>query len=95
MTFRFAIKTSFVHLQDALARCLACLGKISLRYLVDVFLQTWYRPVSILRLVSKVYGRVIYAQTSNYFKPFFNEILCRFQEAHSIQQTLFKLLASW
>ena len=40
MTFRFAFKTSFGHLQDVLARCLACLGKTSLRYLVDVFLPT-------------------------------------------------------
>ena len=40
MTFRFAFKTSFGHLQDVLARCLACLGKTSLRHLVDIFLPT-------------------------------------------------------
>ena len=40
MTFRFAFKTSFGHLKDVLARCLACLGKTSLRPLVDVFLPT-------------------------------------------------------
>ena len=40
MSFRFAFKTSFGHLQDVLTRCLACLGKTSLRHLVDVFLQT-------------------------------------------------------
>ena len=39
MTFRFAFKTSFGHLQDVLARCLACLGKTSLRHLEDVHLQ--------------------------------------------------------
>ena len=33
MTFRFAFKASFGHLQDVLARCLACLGKTSCRCL--------------------------------------------------------------
>ena len=42
MTFRFAFKTSVGHLQDVLARCLACLGKTSLRHLADVFLPTGY-----------------------------------------------------
>ena len=41
MTFRFAFKTSFGHLEDVLTRCLACLGKTSLRHLIDVFLPTW------------------------------------------------------
>ena len=40
MTFGFAFKTSFGHLQDVLARCLVCLDKTSLRYLLDVFLPT-------------------------------------------------------
>ena len=40
MSFRFAFKTSFGYLDHVLARCLACLDKISLRYLIDVFLPT-------------------------------------------------------
>ena len=40
MSFRFAFKTSFGHLQNVLARCLACLGKTSLRHLVDALLPT-------------------------------------------------------
>ena len=40
MTFRFAFNTSFGHLQDILARCLACLNKTSLEHLIDVFLPT-------------------------------------------------------
>ena len=51
--------------------------------------------MSILPLLSKVYERVIYEQASNYFEPFFNEILCGFRKAHSTQQALFKLLTSW
>ena len=50
--------------------------------------------MSILPLLSKVYERVIYEQASNYFEPYFNEILCGFRKAHSTQQALFKLLTS-
>ena len=50
---------------------------------VDPFDKKNYRPVSILPLLSKVYERVIYEQASNYFEPFFNEILCGFRKAHS------------
>ena len=45
MSFRFGFKISFGHLQDVLAGCLACLGKASLRHLVDVFLPTGYKPL--------------------------------------------------
>ena len=40
IAFRIAIKASFGHLQDVLARCFARLNKISLRHLTDVFLLT-------------------------------------------------------
>ena len=33
MSFRFAFKASFGHLQDVLTRCIACLGKTSLKCL--------------------------------------------------------------
>ena len=56
----------------------------------DPFDKKSYRPVSILPLLSKVYERVIYEQTSYYFEPFFNEILCGFRKAHSTQHALFK-----
>ena len=81
MTFRFANKISFVHLKDPLARGISCLSKTSMRHLVDVFFQSWYRPVSTFPLVSKVYERVNYEQTSNYFIPFSKEIMSGFQEA--------------
>ena len=53
MTFRFAFKTSFGHLQDVLARCLGCLGKTSLRHLVDVFLPTGSHGTTLTFLTSK------------------------------------------
>ena len=59
------------------------------------FDKNYYRPVTILPLLSKVYERVIYEQTSYYFEPFFNEILCGFRRVHSTQHALSKLLTSW
>ena len=50
----------------------------------DLFDKKNYRPVSTLPLLSKVYERVIYEQTSYYFEPFFNELLCEFRKAHSM-----------
>ena len=32
---------------------------------------------------------------SNYFEPFFNEILCGFRKAHSTRHASFDLLTSW
>ena len=52
MTFRFAFKTSFGHLQDVLARCLACLGTTSLRHLVGVFLPTGFVGRALLKHVT-------------------------------------------
>ena len=49
----------------------------------------------ILPLLSKVYERVIYEQTSYYFELFFNEILSGFRKEHSTEHAFFKLLTSW
>ena len=38
---------------------------------------------------------MIYEQVSNYFEPFFNEILCGFRKAHSTRHASFDLLTSW
>ena len=62
---------------------------------VNPFDKTNYRSVSILPLLSKIYEWVIYKQVSNYFEPFFDEILCGFRKAHSTQHASFELLVSW
>ena len=62
---------------------------------MDLFDKKKYRAVSILPFLSKVCERVIYQQVSNYFEPFFNEILCAFRKAHSTQHASFWFLASW
>ena len=46
--------------------------------------------MSILPLLSKVYERVMYEQTSNYFEPFLYEILCGFRKPHSNIRKLIK-----
>ena len=40
MSFRFAFKKSLGHLQNVLARCLACPNKTYLRHLTEIFLPT-------------------------------------------------------
>ena len=60
----------------------------------DSFDKSNYRPVSILPLLSKVYGKVIYNQSSGYSESFLNNILCGFRKAHSTQHALFKQLQS-
>ena len=62
---------------------------------VDPFDKKNYRPVSILPLLSKVYEWVISKQVSNYFEPFFDEILSGLWKAHSTQHASFELLISW
>ena len=61
----------------------------------DPFDKSNYRPVSILPLLSKVYGKVIYNQLSGYSESFLNNILCGFRKAHSTQHALFRLLQPW
>ena len=61
----------------------------------DSFDKSNYRPVSILPLLSKVYGKVIYNQLSGYSESFLNNILYGFRKAHSTQHALFKLLQPW
>ena len=38
---------------------------------------------------------MIHEQVSNYFGPFFNEILCGFRKTHCTQHASFELLTSW
>ena len=54
-----------------------------------------HRPVSILPLLSKVYGRAIFNQLSEYMQKLLNKILCGFRKAHNTQHALFRLLQTW
>ena len=51
-----------------------------------------YRPVSVLPLVSKIFGRLIYDQLNEYLEQYLNSLLRGFRKAHSTQHALFRLL---
>ena len=51
--------------------------------------------MSVLPLFSKVFGKVIYDQLSQYLEKYLNSLLCGFRTAHSSQHALFKLLQAW
>ena len=61
----------------------------------DLLHKSNYRPVSILPLLSIVYGKVIYNQLSDYSDSFLNNILCGLRKVHSMQHPLFKFMLSW
>ena len=62
---------------------------------MDPFDKKNHRPMTILPFLSKVYERVIYEQASNYFEPFFSDILCGYRKVPGRQHALFELLTSW
>ena len=49
---------------------LKCANVNSIHKKDDPFNKKNYRPMNMLPLVSKIYERVMYQQTSNYFEPF-------------------------
>ena len=57
--------------------------------------KTNYRPVSILPILSKVLGKVMYMQLFDYMENILNQLLCGFRKAHSTQHVLFGLIQSW
>ena len=54
-----------------------------------------YRPVSVLPLLSKIFGRLIYDQLNEYLEQYRNSLLCGFRKAHSTQHALLRLLQEW
>ena len=58
----------------------------------EKFLETNYRPVSILPTVSKIYERCLYSQINEYFQPLFSKLKCGFRKGHSAQHCLLVLI---
>ena len=46
------------------------------------------KQISVLRLLSKVFERVIYNQLGKYMDTFLNKLLCGFRKAHSTQHSI-------
>ena len=45
-----------------------------------------YRPVSILRVISKIFERLIFKQLIMFFEPVFSKYQCGFLKGHSAQK---------
>ena len=54
-----------------------------------------YRPVSILRIFSKLFEKVIATQLNDFFDSSCNPYLCAFRRGHGCQTTLLRLLEDW
>ena len=51
-----------------------------------------YRPVSVFRLLSKIFERLIHDQLNEFLEPYLDSLLCGFRKAHFTQHPLFRLL---
>ncbi len=57
--------------------------------------KTFYRPVSILPVISKLFERVIEKQLSLFFEHFFNIHVSGFRKQHSCQHVLLNMTEKW
>ena len=54
-----------------------------------------YMPVSILSIISKIYGRIMFKQISEYFGPILSKFQCGFRQGFSAQHCLLVMLQKW
>ena len=54
-----------------------------------------YRPISILKNISKVYERILFKQIGTYMDNFFSKFQCGFRKGYSTQQCLLALIEKW
>ena len=54
-----------------------------------------YRPISILKNISKVYERIMFKQIREYMDPFFSKFQCGFRKGFSTQQCLIAFIEKW
>ena len=52
-------------------------------------------PVSILSIISKIYGRIMFKQISEYFGPILSKFQCGFRQGFSAQHCLLVMLQKW
>ena len=58
----------------------------------DQLLKTNYRPVSVLSIFSKIFGKILEQQLSDFFENNFNPYLCAFGRGHACQTTLAQVI---
>ena len=54
-----------------------------------------YRPISILKNISKVYERVMFKQIRDFMEVFFSKFQCGFRKSYSTQQCFIALIEKW
>ena len=54
-----------------------------------------YRPISILKNISKVYERVMFKQIGDFMENYFSKFQCGFRKGYSTQQCLIALMEKW
>ena len=54
-----------------------------------------YRPISILKNISKVYERILFKQIGTFMDNFFSKFQCGFRKGYSTQQCLLALIEKW
>ena len=54
-----------------------------------------YRPISILKNISKVYERVMFKQIGDFMENYFSKFQCGFRKGYSTQQCLIALVEKW
>ena len=54
-----------------------------------------YRPISILRNISKVYERCLYDKITEFFDNIFSKYQCGFQKGYSAQHCLLVMIEKW
>ena len=58
----------------------------------DRLLKSNYKPVSILPTLSKIYEKLLYQQTYEYFNCIFSKYLCGFRKGHNSEHCLLFML---
>ena len=61
----------------------------------DPFDKTYYRPVSLLSHISKVFERIIYNQINECIEPLLSKVLTGFRKNHNTQHSLLKMLENF
>ena len=54
-----------------------------------------YKPINILRNISKVYERILFKQIGTFMDNFFSKFQCGFRKGYSTQQCLLALIEKW
>ena len=57
--------------------------------------KQYYRPISILKSISKVYERVMFKQIGDFMKNYFSKFQCGFRKGYNTQQCLIALIEKW